>query len=44
MDKLNVRVDGAEGEVVSMVVSKGFSLKRAIIDKVDGFDVLVKWW
>ena len=44
MEKLNILVDGAEGEMVSMFVSKGCSLKRAIIDKVDGVEMLVKFW
>ena len=44
VDELKILADGTEGEVVSMFVSKGYSLKCAITYEVDGIDVLVKWW
>ena len=44
VDELKILADGTEGEVVSMFVSKGCSLKRAITYEVDGIDMLVKWW
>ena len=44
VDELKILADGTESEVVSMFVSKGYSLKCAITYEVDGIDVLVKWW